>query len=611
VYRYVVLIWNPANDAAASTADDLINRLAGRATWSRVLQERGLAVLHSGAHATEGSCRTEILPERRGAICGRLFERGSELRSQHSAAVAPENSADLVRSGGRALLDRYWGRYVAVLHDAAAGEVHILRDPTGSLPCFQTRVADVCLVFSDLQDILALDVVRFSVNWKYIAAFVPYSALQIRDTGLNEVTEVQQGERLTFRAERIERQMLWNPLDAVRQGLIENADEAVNRIGETVRNCVHAWASLHRSIVHTLSGGLDSSIVLSCLADAPNRPSLACLHFFAPFSREDERQHARLAARHFDAELIECALDPRALHLERVLKIRPAPRPWFYIYDLEQGPHEVQLAASRAATGIFSGASGDGLFLQARAELSVADYLRRHGLSRGVFQVALNAARITRTSMWPILRNGFRQHMKRPVRDAFGGMEQLVTLVPAEVRAAARADDSIIHPWLADIGSIPPGLRWHIMTLSVPPAFYSSIDNGRELERTAPLFSQPLIELCLRIPSYVWISGGRDRSLVRKAFAARLPDAIVRRTQKGASDRHNRKLMDENAVFLREMLLEGLLVERGLLDRARLEDMLSRGKAPLGFEYNEVLRQHLCTEVWLRQWVRTTSSSAR
>jgi asparagine synthase (glutamine-hydrolysing) len=146
--------------------------------------------------------------------------------------------------------------------------------------------------------------------------------------------------------------------------------------------------------------------------------------------------------------------------------------------------------------------------------------------------------------------------------------------------------------------------------VSIPPAFYNTSDRAMEVERTPVLFSQPLIELCLRIPSYVWISGGRDRSLARDAFARDLPAVIVRRTQKGAIDRHNRKLMDRNEAFLREMLLDGLLVKEGLLDRSRLERLLSRASVALDFEYNEVLRHHLCTEIWLRRWASLPASAA-
>ncbi|HEU4626205.1 MAG TPA: asparagine synthase-related protein [Steroidobacteraceae bacterium] len=498
-----------------------------------------------------------------------------------------------------------WGRYVAVLREARTGVVRVLRDPTGTLPCFVTQHERVHVVFSDVESCLSLGI-RFSVNWRYIAAYVPYSALQIRATGLNEVTEVQPGECLTIAGGTGASELLWSPLDARRRGLIEDPVSAAAMVRETVRVCVHAWASRHRSVVHNLSGGLDSSIVLSCVVNAPSRPQITCVHYFAPASGEDERKYARLAASHFQAELVECPLDATALDLQKLLSIRYSPRPWFYIYDLEQGPLEAQIAASHGATSIFSGASGDGLFMQARAELAIADYLRIHGWRPRLLRIALDAARITRTSLWQVLRQGIARHLKRPIRSSLSELDTVRTLVPREVFAAARDDDSLIHPWLAGVRGIPPGLRWHILCVSIPPAFYSAFADG-PLERTAVLFSQPLIELCLRIPSYVWTSGGTDRSVARAAFAQDLPPPIIRRTQKGAIDRHNLRLMHKNQAFLREMLLDGLLVRHGLLDRTRLEEFLGGDSTPPGFEYNEVLRQHLCTEVWLRRWTALTN----
>jgi len=592
VYRYVALIWDTANATAAATTSHIREHFVA---WTPVVDQPGLLLFHTGV----GSSETRILESGTGAICGRLFARAGAMDA-------------FVSTGGRDLIDHHWGRYVAFLRNVETEEVHVLRDPTGGLPCFVTSLDGVRIVFSDIESILPLGALRFSINWKYVAAFVPYSALQIRDTGLNEVTELQAGERITFRSGAIERALLWNPMHVVARGFIEDPAEAIAAVRDCVQHCVHTWAGLHRSVIHNLSGGLDSSIVLSCLMSMPDRPEVTCLHFYAPSSREDERKFARLAAAHFGVELVEHALETAALDLRELLHLRHSPRPWFYIYDLEQGSVESQIAARQRATTVFSGSGGDGLFLQARAELAVADYLRRHGLSPQVLRVALSAARITRTSLWPILRNGIRQHLKRPVRHQFGGMEEIRTLIPADVFAAARNDDSLIHPWLASVGSIPPGLRWQIMCVSIAPAFYNAFDNPLEVERTPALFSQPLIELCLRIPSYVWISGGRDRSIVRQAFASDLPQSIVRRTQKGAIDRHNRKLMDANERFIREMLLEGVLVNRGLLDKARLETFLSRAASPVGFEYNEVLRQHLCTEMWLRRWLASlpTSSSA-
>jgi asparagine synthase (glutamine-hydrolysing) len=610
VYRYLALIWNRSDASQSSTAKLLASRMQSLgADWERVEDDQGFVAFHSGTG--RGSCETLSLDAHHGAVFGRLFRRGQELESIGAQGrIELGESARIVATGGVHLLDHYWGRYVAAIRDESSGEISVLRDPTGTLPCFVTTYREVSIVFSDVESCLSLDLLRFSINWKYIAASVPYSALQIRDTGLNEVTEVQPGERLVFKHGRIERSLVWRPAEIARRDRIENFDEAVAAVRHTVRTCVHAWASLHRAIIHNLSGGLDSSIVLSCLKDAPARTAVTCLHYFSPATNEDERQYARLAASHMNVELVEWSLDASSVCLDRLLQIRRTAKPWFYIYDLLHSAVDARLMAEKGATGIFSGSGGDGLFLQARADLAVADHLRYHGIHPGVLRVALHAARITRTSMWPILRQGVRRHLRRPAPDILGEVGDGMSLVPRDVFEAARRDDNLIHPWIRESPDIPPGLLWHILCLSMPPGFYESFGGATDVERTAVLISQPLMELCLRIPSYVWITGGRDRAVARRAFARDLPAAIVRRTRKGAIDRHNRALLDANESFVREMLLDGLLVKNGLLDRERLALYLSRANVSGGLEYNDVLRQHLCTEVWLRRWTEIERRAA-
>jgi len=58
------------------------------------------------------------------------------------------------------------------------------------------------------------------------------------------------------------------------------------------------------------------------------------------------------------------------------------------------------------------------------------------------------------------------------------------------------------------------------------------------------------------------------------------------------------------------MLLDGLLVSRGLLNRKALERYLTRESSPADFQYSEILQEHLCTEAWLRTWVTTSSAAA-
>jgi asparagine synthase (glutamine-hydrolysing) len=174
----------------------------------------------------------------------------------------------------------------------------------------------------------------------------------------------------------------------------------------------------------------------------------------------------------------------------------------------------------------------------------------------------------------------------------------------------ARTNLSLLPPWIREAEGLTPGLAWQILCLCIPAEFYESFGGATAIERTPVLMSQPVMEVCLRIPTYVWIDGGRDRSIARRAFADVLPQAIVRRTQKGLADRYNRRMLDENAVFLREMLLDGMLVKEGLLDRDKLEAFMRPDGSLESFEYNEILRRHLCTEVWLRRWTTTITRSS-
>ena len=182
-----------------------------------------------------------------------------------------------------------------------------------------------------------------------------YSGYQSRETALQEVSEVQLGERVRFSGSTIHRSFEWDPLAIAQTDPIQDPDTAVTELRRTTRACIHAWAACYPDIIHSLSGGLDSSIVLSCLKSAPSRPNVTCLHYFGTGPDEDERKYARLMAGHVGAELIEHQLDVQEAKLEQIFQLRRSPRPWFYMYELEHSRFEGQLAAERGVKGAVLG----------------------------------------------------------------------------------------------------------------------------------------------------------------------------------------------------------------------------------------------------------------
>jgi asparagine synthase (glutamine-hydrolysing) len=453
----------------------------------------------------------------------------------------------------------------------------VLRDPSGGLPCFIVRYRRVWVIFSDIE--VCNSFLSLSVNWQYVSEFLKGASPATSQTGLADVTEVQPGECVLLRSDGMQRSTLWNPLQAAIADPIESPAFAVAALRETVEHCVNAWASLHGSIVHMLSGGLDSSIVLACLARAPNKPRVTCLHVVSSVEHEMERHYARLAVEHTGCELRELKIEACAADLPaRLSRLRPAVRPLSTIYEALTAETCATLAEETAATAVTSGVAGDSLFFQPAAEFAVADHIRRRGLRATALRTAWNAAVVSGDCFWPMLWRGIRQRSPECARVGAG--------------LSDRQDSS--------------GLSMQLASLSVAPPFYGAFDHAaREPDRCPVLLSQPLMELCLRIPSDVWIAGGCNRALIRQAFAAELPESIVQRTQKGSANACYGQLLESNAEFIRQELLGGLLAEQGYIDPKWLASQLS-GARLRGLEHDRILHRYLCAEFWVRSWRKPT-----
>lgn len=603
MFRYVAFVWDGADRAACDRVRVLVAKLSAcPLEWQPVLTCPGLEVLC--ADARPGGSEPHLLHAGSGVVLGTLFASGGDGCSARAPlALAEHESADILASAGRTLVERYWGRYVAFLRDARSGGAWVLRDPSGGLPCQALRVrgADVDVYFSHMDEGALLGDRALSINWRYVAAAACQSRLQTHATGLNEVSQVLGGECIELRGGRIKRSFYWHPLRVAASEVIDDAGDAVRRLRHATRDCVHAWASSHRSIVHLLSGGLDSSIILACLKDAPTQPRITCLNFHSPGSNTDERTLARLAAQGVDCGFVERRRDS-SVALKTLLGIQKSCIPADYFFYLEGGRSEAELAAERQATAVFSGYGGDQLFYQARARFAAGDYLGRHGFGRELFGVALNAARVDRVSVWNVLRaavsHGLLGRRWSPRADA--GRHRM--LIRDDVLHDINRDPGFLHPLFRAPGRAPSGKIWHAWQLSFPMDFYNPLGSPADPETVAPLLSQPLVEVALRIPTWLLTLGGWDRSMARRAFQGDVPRQIVTRRAKGGQEEHAKAILTRNIDFARELLLDGQLVRERILDRARLAAALS-GRPTRRGGGNVEIYGYLSLEAWLRQWL--------
>ncbi len=597
MFRYLALAWDDSLEGRAAAAQQFVQTVRSKGTWIEVLRRPGLHVFTTGA--TSRAHDAFDLDDGRGVVVGALFRQGDQHPGESRLRLGAAEQVWILETRGRRLIEDFWGRYVAFL--AGPAGTMVLRDPSGTLPCYLLRADGVDIVFSWLDDLLDLFpwVPTPAVDWERLSAQIAFLALSGRQTALCGVSQVLPGERVTLACDQPRSTPLWDPVQfASRAAGGEDHDtELEAALRRTVQRSVQAWARSWDHVLLRLSGGLDSAIVLACLEADDIETRITCVNHHSPGANSDERPYARLAAQAGNRELIEMERDA-AFPLESVLDVARTPIPATYIGRLGPSREEARLSAQIGAPALFTGGGGDQLFFELKGWWPAADHLRIRGPFRGFGSAVMDAARLTNLTVWRVLRMALLDRMECVACDAdlSSGPSLAVPLALPEQSDWRR----YAHPALSDARRLPTGKRRHLQQVLYLFDDYDPYERAAAPETLNPLHSQPVIELCLATPTYRLIRGGRGRALARAAFADAVPRAILQRHAKGGMQEYVTDLLYRNLPFVRETLMDGELVKRGLLDRAKVEAALSDRFNTTTASIVE-LHNGVAIEAWLRQ----------
>jgi asparagine synthase (glutamine-hydrolysing) len=618
MFRYVALIWNTANQRQSEAAQLIGRRLQTAPQWQEVLDHGGMRVLCADVRA--GSLEPHVFSNHSGVVLGQLFERNSdpeEAQPSRKALLDARQTANIVNSRGKRLVSNYWGNYVAFLHDPDAAKVWIVKDPAGSLPCYSTVFREVTIFFSCMADCVDLRLLHFTVNPSYLRDRVIHGNRSREQNALNEVTQLHRGEcaemEPRYHPGQFARHLYWNPLNfSESDDAIEDPERAARALRGTVRSCTHTLAGCHDSLLHRLSGGLDSSIVSGCLRDAPLKPRITSYTYYNPRACSDERPWAQLAALHAGCEHVERAMGARDIRLATMQRMRPSAEPASVLGYIHRSLLDGPLAAERKATAIFTGDGGDTGFCGNSTAHAATEYLRRHGLRPEAFRIAAQVALCTHRSTLTMFSRSLRRWL-------LGSATNYQAQGPAEGRQLVNPDviETLTgsahprHPWSRSAHAFhastwaPTSTSAGRKIMPSMPDYYDAAcePDSPMPQMIAPLYSQPAIELFLRIPLYVHFEGGRDRGLARRAFSDEVPKPILRRMRKERTPGLYDEVVRRNRDFLRQVFMEGVLIGEGLLSRRAIEAALSGTSCGNPLFPEEIFR-HLDTEIWARHWTQ-------
>jgi len=597
MFRYIALSWRESSPQSAATAQKFSHEWQQKVDWKAALLTPGLHVFATGAKS--GINEVWPLQGGLGIVLGKLFRRAEfDSSAAPSANIHCADAASIIESGGRVLVDRYWGRYVALLRNAT-GDTVVMRDPSGTLPCFRIRHQGVSIIFSWLEDALQMfaPTEHPAVNWAVLTAQVLRGPLGARETALEGISQVLPGELVDLGTDRSV--LHWSAVNIARTPASNDDAEATQLLSHAVRSCTRAWASCYDSLLLRLSGGIDSSILLSCLAPGSTAADVICVNYHSPGVDSDERHYALMTAGRVGRDLI---LRERNLEfrIERVLQIARMPSPVSYVGAMNTST-DAKLASAHAASAMFTGAGGDALFYEVSRWWPAADYLHDNGLDAGFLPAALDAARLGKLSVWRTAALAVREQFHPDLQARLPRRQH--PLLRRDLISAQADEYRFLHPALSEGALLPIGKFMQTMALMHPIGYYEPFERESAPELVYPLFSQPLVELCLRLPTYLLARGGRGRALARSAFRADLPAQIANRRAKGGMEEHIKAVLDANIELVRMLLLEGELSRRGMLERSKVEELLSGKPTTLICSPSQV-HGLVAVEAWLSRWTR-------
>jgi asparagine synthase (glutamine-hydrolysing) len=518
--------------------------------------------------------------------------------------------AHLYEDHGPALVEQLNGMFAFAVWDERRRRLLLARDRVGKKPLFYAE-GDGWLSFaSELPALMADPDVPAEIDPSSIDCYLAYGYIPAPWSIWREVRKLPPAHTLVWEGGRAAADRYWR-LDYSRKrtegrGALE--EELRERIGAAVRRRMISDVPLGAF----LSGGVDSSIVVSEMAAASSQPVKT---YSIGFEDEEynELPQARLVAERFATDHHEFVVKPDAIRLVPQM-VRHYGEPYA---DSSAIPtfHLAELTR-RHVTVALNGDGGDESFagylrhvansLTGRLD-AVPEPLRRGmaGLGRAIPEQAGSRTLLSRARRLLVSLDGDAVERYRRHISVFNDAERAELLDP-EFRASLdpnRAAEVIAGPWRSASGrSVLDRLLEVDVNTYLPGDLLVKVDIASmaySLEARSPLLDREVMEFAASLPPGEKARLGRKKLILRNAYRGRLPDSILDAPKRGFGVPLGRWFRGDLAGYAREILLDPMTLGRGYLNEGAVRSILDAHAAGQG-DRSAQLWALLMLESWQR-----------
>ncbi len=515
---------------------------------------------------------------------------------------------------GPQCLEKLRGMFAFAIWDENAKTLFLARDRVGIKPLYYC-LTDESLVFaSEIKAILADPSIEPEIAPEMIDRFLTFLYVPGEETLLKGIRKLPPGHYLLIRDGKATIRQYWDLHFAQPSRGISFKDaesELLSLLAETVQQ--HMIADVPVGVL--LSGGVDSTGVLSFAVERTQKEMSSFTVGFSGGQVADERPYARLAAETFGSQHHEITISP-----EDFASFMPR-----YVWHMEEPVCEppaiamyyVSKLARKHVTVLLSGEGGDEAFAGYSNYRNLVWLERvKRGLSpmNGVIAGGLNLIgsllRSHRAAAYaPLMNHRFPDYYNgrtsNPYRHPGNGW--------GELYSTSHAGGINREHSLAPVRGLQDHVRGqstlnamlYIDTKTwLPDDLLIKADKmtmANSIELRVPLLDHRLLEFAASLPSRFKLNGFSTKYILKKAMARRIPKAILERKKTGFPVPYESWLRSDLKDFVWDVLTDRKTINRGYFRKDAIEKMLQANSH--GANYSKEIFSMLSLELWQRAFL--------
>jgi len=506
------------------------------------------------------------------------------------------------------------GMFAFSIYDQRKRLLLIARDRVGIKPLYYAETPDGLVWGSEIKSILQDPTVPRTVNTQAMDTFLTFGYSPMEKTLFRDIKKLLPGHYLTWSAgQHLKDTKYWDlSFEKKKKESLGVCKKELNEImEETVK--IHLLSDV--PIGFLLSGGVDSSALLSIARHQTTKEISTFTIGFDGNDIIDERPYARMASSAFGSKHYEMSLSA-----EQFIDFLP-----FYVYHMEEPVCEppaislyfISKLASEHVKVLLSGEGGDEAFAgyPEYRTISLINFLKNAGIPIHAIMKMISRLPINKSIVNKMLR--YSQAADRKIEQfyysrtsgptAYYPSHSLDYWVAGNNLSdtdspAARIIERVLHD--CDSEDILDSLLYIDTKTWLPDDLLIKADKmtmANSVELRVPLLDHIVMEYAASLPSSYKVHGVKTKYLLKDAFSAKVPAAILNRKKAGFPTPYSRWMRTGARDFVRDMVCGRKALERGYFKPAAMEKLVSEHEH--NGEHAKEVFSLLVLELWQRNFV--------